>query len=166
MYSRPRIQVEKASLDHWLERAALALLLFLWAYTLYDYFTLPETIPTHFNARGEPDDYGSKATLLLLPVIGSVIYLVMNRLNRYPHLMNYPVTITEDNAAAHYRTALRLLRIVKAIVLLIFSAIVVMTHRAALQPGTGLGRWFLPVTVLIILCPTLIAIFAFKNKAR
>lgn len=31
--------------------------------------TLPETVPTHFNVRGEADGFGSKNTLLWLPLL-------------------------------------------------------------------------------------------------
>jgi len=40
--------------------------------------TLPETVPIHFNLRGEPDDWAGKSSLLLLPgILGISVYLLM-----------------------------------------------------------------------------------------
>ncbi len=33
----------------------------------------PDTIPTHFNAEGFADDYGSKWTLFIMPVMVAVV---------------------------------------------------------------------------------------------
>lgn len=42
------------------------------------YARLPETIPTHWNIRGEPDAYGPRATVWLMPVLSlplSILFL-------------------------------------------------------------------------------------------
>ncbi len=46
--------------------------------------TLPDEIPTHWNSRGEPDDYSSKAFgLFLIPVINIGLYLLLLVLPKY-----------------------------------------------------------------------------------
>ena len=42
------------------------------AYAAYIYPSLPDTIPTHFNIRGEADAYGGKDSIFLGPVIMAV----------------------------------------------------------------------------------------------
>ena len=38
----------------------------------------PDQVPTHFNFKGEPDDYSGKAfALLLMPFLNIVIYFVL-----------------------------------------------------------------------------------------
>ena len=48
---------------------AIVLLAIPFGYAAYLYPSLPETIPTHFNIRGEADDWGDKSTLFLGPSI-------------------------------------------------------------------------------------------------
>lgn len=41
----------------------------------YGILTLPPTIPIHFDMNGNPDSYGSKFTLLILPIVALLTYL-------------------------------------------------------------------------------------------
>jgi uncharacterized membrane protein len=52
----------------------LALLVALWAAVAAVYPELPERMPLHLNAAGEPDRWGPKSiqSLLLLPCIATV----------------------------------------------------------------------------------------------
>lgn len=63
---------------------------------------LPERIPTHFNAWGKPDGWGQKFDLLLLEGLVVFMYLLFTVLNRFPHIFNYPVAITQENASRQY----------------------------------------------------------------
>ena len=59
--------------------------LFLLVLTLYitvsNYATLPDTIPTHFNAQGLADDWGSKSTLFIILGLSAFIYILFTTLN-------------------------------------------------------------------------------------
>jgi len=59
--------------------------LFLLGFTLYfalsNYNALPDTIPTHFNAQGIADDWGSKNTLFFLLGLNAFIYILFTILN-------------------------------------------------------------------------------------
>ena len=47
-------------------------------YLAYIWNTLPETVPTHWNASGEIDGYGSKNTLLIIPfMLPVLVYIIM-----------------------------------------------------------------------------------------
>ena len=54
---------------------ALVLLAIPFGYAAYIYPSLPETIPTHFNIKGEADAYGGKNSIFLGPGIMSVVGL-------------------------------------------------------------------------------------------
>jgi uncharacterized membrane protein len=54
---------------------ALVLLAIPFCYAAYIYPSLPETIPTHFNIKGEADAYGGKNSIFLGPGIMSVVGL-------------------------------------------------------------------------------------------
>ena len=51
---------------------------------------LPEEVPAHYNAYGAVDRWGSKWELLLLPGIGAFILLLMQTLEKFPEVHNYP----------------------------------------------------------------------------
>jgi uncharacterized membrane protein len=59
--------------------APLLILVALIVYTLAQWQGLPAQIPTHFNLRGKPDDFGPRNMILLLPAIG-IFLMVMFRI--------------------------------------------------------------------------------------
>jgi len=54
---------------------ALIILAFPFGYAAYVYPSLPSTIPTHFNIRGEADGFGGKDSIFLGPGIMSAVGL-------------------------------------------------------------------------------------------
>ena len=54
---------------------ALVLLAIPLAYAAYIYPSLPDTIPTHFNFKGEADGFGGKSSIFLAPAILSSVGL-------------------------------------------------------------------------------------------
>jgi uncharacterized membrane protein len=54
---------------------ALIILSIPFGYAAYIYSSLPNTIPTHFNIRGEADGFGGKDSIFLGPAIMSVVGL-------------------------------------------------------------------------------------------
>ncbi|HQW14318.1 MAG TPA: DUF1648 domain-containing protein [Niabella sp.] len=157
--------ITPSRLDNKLELTSKIFLFILWGLTIYAFLKLPKTIPTHFNASGQADDYGNKLTLLILPIIATVIYFGLTKLNKYPHIFNYLTKITEDNAKKQYTIATRMLRFLKLAVLIIFSLIILFTYLTTIGVTNGLGFWFLPFTLVLFLLPTIIGITqSFKKK--
>ncbi len=64
---------------------------------------LPEQIPSHYNFAGEIDGYGSRLTLLLMPVFGLVMDGVVALVGRFPKSWNTGVKITLYNRVRVYR---------------------------------------------------------------
>lgn len=118
--NRPRIKIKRTSFDWAIEFVAFVFLLILITLPLINLKNLPETIPGHFNATGQPDGYGSRSTLFLLPMIGIFLYLLMTILEAFPHIYNFPVEITDENAPVQYLIATRLIRILKTVILVLF----------------------------------------------
>jgi len=165
--SRPKIEIRPTRADRALEWAGWAMLILLWALVLFHFPGLPDTIPTHFNAAGEPDDYGSRAMLFMLPAIATALTGGMTALNRFPHLFNHPAVITTENAARHYRGATRLIRFLKLAVSTIFTLIVHKTVQTATGGKGGLGASFLPLTICLMLIPVLVfALSTVRNNRR
>ncbi len=165
MEQRPRINIELTFWDKALEIAGWVFIIFIWTLTIVKYPLLPGTIPTHFNASGSVDNTGGKTMIFLLPAIGTVLFAGLTLLNRYPHMFNYPVPITEENAERQYRIATRLMRYLKIMLVVIFSAIEFQTIRTALGKSAGLWAWFLPATIgMVFLMIALVVSKAVKSK--
>src|SRR5947208_4229548 len=145
MEPRPRLKLTLSPLDKVLELASKVFLVVTWCLAVYTFFKSPPIVPTHFNASGEADNYGSKWTVLILPVIGTIIYFGLTQLNNYPQVFNYMTKITTGNAQKQYTMATRMLRFLKLAILVIFSLIILFTYLATIGVTNGLGFWFLPI---------------------
>lgn len=153
-------------LDNTLELLGKLFLVVMWGLTLYVFLKLPDRIPVHFNAIGQADRYGDKATLLVLPLLATALYMGITKINKYPHIFNYITKITESNAQTQYTLATRLLRFMKLSVLLLFSALIVLIYLTTIGVTSGLGVWFLPLFIGLLLVPTVMVILqSLKNKA-
>lgn len=161
MENRPKIKIEPTTADRVLEIAGWSALAFLWIITLYNFKNLPAEIPTHFNGMGEVDAYGRRSTLLGLPIVGTVLFIGLTILNRFPHIFNYPVQITADNAARQYTLATRLMRLMKLSLVIIFILIVWSTTAVALEKAGKMSAWFLPVMLGIIFIP--LAVYLYRS---
>jgi len=162
---RPKIEIPFDTIDIIIELLAVVALIFMWIYVSIEYAALPDTIASHFNAKGEADGYANKITLWLLPSISTVLYIGIFALNKFPHLHNYMINITESNAFKNYKFSTRTLRMVNFSCVLLFTYIVYVEIQFSKGFINSLGAWFLPLilTLSLILVIVLI-IFQKKNK--
>ncbi|GEP95030.1 DUF1648 domain-containing protein [Chitinophaga cymbidii] len=147
MNTNPRLQLKPSSLDQLLETTAWITLVSLWAITLYHYSNLPDSIPTHYNLEGRPDSYGRKATLLLLPIIGTAISAIFTLLHKYEIVFLLPGKVTKDSNPKQHALATRSLRIFKLGILINFLVITWNTISIATGQTNGIG-WWLPVSAI------------------
>ena len=158
---RPKLKVQLSPTDHVFELLGWGVLLALWVWTGTSYSSLPDTIPTHFNAAGEADGFGTKASIVGLPIIATLLHIGLTLLNRVPHIFNFPTPITQENALRQYTNATRMIRYLKLILVLVFAGISFQNHSI----GEGLGVWFLPLTLVLIFMPLLyFMIKSFQTK--
>lgn len=160
--TRPRIHVPYEQADLLVELLNITLLILIWGYTVVSYMDLPETIPVHFNAKGEADDFGHKATIWILPGIATLIFLLMVILNKFPHVHNYMVNITEENALKNYRLSTRVLRFVNLYCMVLFAILVY----EILATSEGKETKILGVGLLIfsVVAPIGIVIYAIAKQ--
>ncbi len=123
---------------------ALAGLLIL---PLLYFWDLPGTIPQHYGFNGQPDAFGSKGMIWLLPLIGLIMFSGLTILNRYPHAFSYPVRITKENALRQYTFPTKLVRILKAFVACLFCYLNYSTIQISIGKQSGLGTGFLLILV-------------------
>lgn len=148
---RPRIKPEKEPVDFLLEITGLIAVIAFIVITAISYKGLPGRIPTHFNGSGQPDNYGGKGMIWLLPCITVVMYAGLSIINLFPYNFNFPVNITEENAPRLYRHAMRSIRILNLLLVLLFSYLTWQTIALSGGKSDGLGFLFLPVTIFAIM---------------
>jgi uncharacterized membrane protein len=159
---RPVIRPAQDAFDYLLEAIGFIALLLLIGLPLYYYGQLPESIPRHFGADGQPDAYSSKAIIWVLPLVGLAMYLGMYWLGKHPHSYNYPQGITPENAQRQYAIATRMVRTLKVVIASLFAYIIYATIQVALGNQTGLGSYFLLVFLLLVFAP--IAYYLYRAK--
>lgn len=145
---------------------AWIVLLAITARALYSPAHLPDRIPIHFNAAGQPDGWGSRAMLLVFPVMATAIYLLMTLVARFPSAFNYPVRVTVQNRARLQSLALGMIAWLKAELVILFAVIEWGAIRAARQPGTGLSPLLMPVTLVIVFGTCIVHIVAMFRTRR
>jgi uncharacterized membrane protein len=98
-------------------------LLALLGLTAYWWSALPGTIPTHFDAAGQPNAYGPRASILFLPGLALGLTTLFTVVAQYPWTFNYPVIITAENAERNYVRGRRLLAALNALMVCAFTVI-------------------------------------------
>ena len=162
MEKRPIINIKPTKTDNLIELIGYLILFAFWLTSIVTYNYLPEQIPIHYNGFGEVDNYGKKTSIFLLPIISSFLFVILSLINKNPESLNYNVEITEQNAENQYRNSIKMMRIMKIIIVIIFFMIDIETISIAMKKSEGLGVWFLPSTLSIIFIP--IVYFALKSK--
>ena len=146
---------------------AAAGLIVMIAMPLFYYGSLPDEIPRHYNFIGQPDGFGPKTMIWILPIIGLAAFLLLTFL---PRLILKQKPKKHQNSEDFYhqqRAAVLLLALVNALIMIAFSYITVMGIRVAQGQANGLGVWFTPTfMILFIFMPVIYSLFLFGRKTN
>ena len=138
-------------LPEWvLELGATAALLSQFLIVLAAWPEIPDQVPRHFDASGQADAWGAKATLLLLPAVNLVVFAMMTVVSRFPHISSLPIKVTAVNARRVYRLVRFQTIWLKAIIALVLAYMSWRTIEQARGGAQGLGIGFLPLTTLAV----------------
>lgn len=166
MEKRPKIKLELSVTDRFGEWLGWSLLFGMFVYAFDSINSLPETIPVHFDIKGQPDGYGSSLTLLGLPIIALILTVGLTILNKYPEIFNYTVKINEENAERQYRAATRLIRWLKVAIILTFGLIMILINISAKNQNSESLLWVLPVILMISFVPIIIYLIVSSNDKK
>lgn len=137
--NHPRVPFIVNKWVHFLNGISIICIIGSIIYLFFAYQNLPEMIPIHFNAQGDADNWGSKNTIFIMPGIAIILFVGLFFLSKVPHVYNYTVEITEENASQIYREANLFMSIFNLEMVLIF------TIAAVDIMGETLGVWFVVV---------------------
>lgn len=136
-----------------LQYAALAALLALWAITAYGVMgphPLPARIPTHFDLAGKPDGWGQPAMLWLLPNLATVVVGLMWLVARHPRAFNYPVRVTPATRPRLEAITLSMIGWLRLEVAALFLAIQSAIIHSARAGQNRLSPAFVPIVFLVV----------------
>jgi uncharacterized membrane protein len=148
---RPRISLEFTTFEKSGEVLSVALIVLHIGLLVSRYSSLPDIIPIHFNLEGQPDGWGGKWATVVILIISIVLYASMTLISRYPHLFNYPVKVTAENAERQYQLARTLVVWMKTQVILLFFLIQWSILETARGASTNLSPMVLPLVLCILL---------------
>ncbi|MBD8070689.1 DUF1648 domain-containing protein [Bacillus sp. PS06] len=160
---RPKISLSKTKTEWIWDIIGYSFYLGSLFFLISNWNVLPDQIPSHFNTLGEVDRWGSKMELIVLPIIGAFITLLMILLEKFPESHNYPERLSNENAKEFYLVSRKLVNQLKNISLIIFAFILFELVSIALGKGTGFGVWFLPIAIVSVLIPIVLAIIKQKK---
>lgn len=156
------MKIEYTKLQRILEGISLVFLVapFVFLPILWD--GLPDAIPMHYGAAGEPDAWGGKSILIALPLISLVLYGLFTFVSLFPGKWNVPKAASETHKRLIYQYTHTLL-LSEKLIIAIALAYVILT----LAYELGLGIWFLPVLLIAVATPVMVyAIAVHKGRDR
>ena len=169
--ARPRVDLPARAPERLLRLLALAALGVMAVALAWAWPRLPATIPMHFNLRGDPDGWGERAWILVVPAVALVVFALMTAIERMmvraPHdpTFNYPWAITEANAERQYRFVWRLLLGLKLVFVIEFALVLVQIVAVALGSRARLSPW--TMAPVFIFTPVVLATyFVASYRAR
>jgi uncharacterized membrane protein len=162
---RPRPVVPVSPVERVLDIAGAMFVLAAILVPLFSYQLLPKTIPSHFGFTGKSDAWGDVHLLFILPAFSLILFLALTGMRRFPHLFNYPVRITEENAARQYCLSRMFITVVKTVIAALFAWIEFQTIRVAEGKSEGLGADFLPLFLALIFGAVIVYfVSAFRSR--
>lgn len=145
----PRNQVPNPMEEGIHRSLPLAAMILAFAMVALYYGDLPDRIPIHWNGRGEIDGYGDKIMVWILPAINLGLFWFMGLISKSGYQwFNYPVKVTEGNAAEQHRIALATVAVTRTICCLLFAYITYAMVRSAV---TDTNVFSMPVMVAFLL---------------
>lgn len=121
---RPDIKISLSKSDLYWEIFGFLLLIGYWVFLSTIYSSLPESIPSHMDIKGNVNSYSNKASVWALPKTATILYALLTLCSFFPKYFNYGlVEITLENAEKQYTWAVRLIRYLKISVVIVFKII-------------------------------------------
>jgi len=127
----------------------------LFGYLIINWPSIPEKVPSHFNAFGVADAWSGKGTLLVVPFVCLALYSVLTIVSLFPAIWNMPVKVTPENYIPVYQSTRSMICYLKLVLVATFSYMFV-----CIAMSRPLGTIFLPLVLIVVF--GIIALFIIK----
>ncbi|MFC2137457.1 DUF1648 domain-containing protein [Bacteroidota bacterium] len=160
---KPRIIIKPSKVVRVMDVISIITIIYLIIISTHSYVNAPDIVPTHFDINGNPDNWGSKITLFIIPGLALFFYLIFTIISRFPHAFNYPIKITEENADRQYTLALKFLSLIKLSIIILFTFI-----SFKIYDGDVKIKTIIPFPFIFIICVLLMVIgyFIWARRIR
>jgi uncharacterized membrane protein len=113
------------------------ILAFVWVFTVFNFNSLPETIPTHFGLDNKADAYGSRNSLFILPVVTTVLFLLLAYVSKHPYspLLNVPDTMRKDPLETEF-----FVLVIQFFIVLLFASLIHEVFRVTFSVGDEMSN--------------------------
>lgn len=162
---QPKIKVDPTSTDRVVDLAALGGIIYGIAIVLLNWNQIPNRVPRHFDFWGRPDAWGAKTNIMYTLGFMVSLYVILTVLNHFPHLFNYLVIITEENAPRQYAIATSAIRWFKLELVWFFAYLLWTSINISYGRSTRLDPWSVAIFFGAIVV-TEIVLFVKSRRAR
>lgn len=143
---------KRTTLDWVLEAVSLTVVVAIFLNLAAHWSELPDQVPRHYGFSGNPDRWGGKNGLWVLPFTAVGLYILLTAASRYQGLINLPFTV--DRKLPDVRKLLITMSVfMKATILLSLAYISWAGINTALGREQGLGGNFLPIFLAVVFGP-------------
>ena len=140
-------------------------------FTIIVFATLWKALPTgvelpiHFDFAGNPNGWGSKNSLIFLPILGLALAVMFTVLERFPHIYNFTVQITPENAVRQYGIGRTFMVFLKACMVWMFGGLFYLICRMAETSDTSAIGPFIGISIGVMTLIIVVFMVAMaKNK--
>jgi uncharacterized membrane protein len=133
---------------------------------LYGPDPLPQRIPTHFGANGQPNAWGPPGSLWLLPIVGVGLYLLISVVSLFPASFNFPVRSTPANRPRLEALTLQMMAWVKAELCCLFLAMQWSIIQSARPGNAALSPAIMPLSLVALFVTIAVHLVAVFRAAR
>jgi len=110
-----------------IEILTAGVLLFLFGYLKFNWSSIPEKVPSHFNALGVANAWSGKNTVIFVPIVCVAVYLLITVVSFFPSIWNMPVKLKPENYILVYQSTRSLICYMKFVLVSTFSYISICT---------------------------------------
>lgn len=164
--TRPRIRIPLTRLQWAIEVLTVGVLLALLLCVWQAWPTIPERIPHKFDISGQPIRWGGRSGLWFLPGLALVGYALMSVLQRMPHVYNYPVDLTAEEAPRLYAIGVSLIIWMKLQAVALFALLSWRQIEAALNRTSAVDAWIVPVAITLSLATSVFHVMRMRKARR
>ena len=141
-----------------------AFIIFTFIYPGIHFSDLPDQIPRHYDASGQPDGLSPKNHVWTLPIIGCVMFIAMIFTARIIRFVKDPGEGSTARKEEVIRHAVRLIHLLNLLIAASFAYISFATVQTALGRQEGLGQVFLPALLVLTIGILLYYVYTAANK--
>lgn len=159
MQKRPKLDIPKTAAEKLANVIGYSIFTGALLYVIIAFPFMPSEVPMHFGSGGEVNRYGSKYEMIILIVIPFFMIPMLEALERFPEMHNYPRRMNESNVEAFYLNSRQLMNVTKNGVLIIFAVIFIEIINYGILEQSTFGIFMLPLIIVSALGPIAWAMF-------